>query len=357
MSYLVRGIRGHQLTAASGPPQLGVVRLDRNENPYGPGSAARAALDGAMHEPHRYPEPAYQELTEGIARAHGVHVDRVAVGNGADELILLLALVHRTDPRSAQICEQTFQSYALSLTAAGVEFRELALRDWAVDVAAFVTGFAGGAGLAFVCNPHNPTGSLLGSSEVAALCAAARDNGAVLVLDEAYAEYAGPGFASALPWAAADAGVCILRTFSKAHGLAGLRIAYLIGDPSVVSAVRQVQRAIPFHVNGLGCAAALAAIGDIEHVARTVAATECAKSALIAGFERLGIAFLPSAANFVLVHLPGRAAAVAELLAQAGLAVRDVTELGLPDRLRITVGSQDQVDHLLYVLEGILADA
>lgn len=342
-----------RLTAPSG---LSVVRLDRNENPYGPGAAARAALSGAAHEPHRYPDPSYQELTDGIARAHGVPVDRVAVGNGADELILLLALAHRADPRSALICEQTFQSYALSLAAAGVGFQELALRDCAVDVHAFTTAFAGGAGLAFVCNPHNPTGSQLGPSEVTALCAAARGNGAVLVLDEAYAEYAGPHFASALPWAGADTNVCVLRTFSKVHGLAGLRIAYLVGDPAVVRAVLRVQQAIPFHVNALACAAALAALGDLEHVAATVAATERAKSSLVAGFKRLGIACLPSAANFVLIHLPGRAAAVAGLLAEAGFPVRDVAGLGLMDRLRVTVGSQDEVDEFIYVLEGILAD-
>lgn len=342
-----------RLTAPSG---LSVVRLDRNENPYGPGAAARAALSGAAHEPHRYPDPSYQELTDGIARAHGVPVDRVVVGNGADELILLLALAHRADPRVALICAQTFQSYALSLAAAGVGFQELALRDCAVDVHAFTTAFAGGAGLAFVCNPHNPTGSQLGPSEVTALCAAARGNGAVLVLDEAYAEYAGPHFASALPWAGADTNVCVLRTFSKVHGLAGLRIAYLVGDPAVVRAVLRVQQAIPFHVNALACAAALAALGDLEHVARTVAATERAKSSLVAGFKRLGIACLPSAANFVLIHLPGRAAAVAGLLAEAGFPVRDVAGLGLLDRLRVTVGSQDEVDEFIYVLEGILAD-
>jgi histidinol-phosphate aminotransferase len=281
--------------------------------------------------------------------------DRVAVGNGADELILLLALAHRRSA-FALICEQTFQSYALSLATAGVEFQELALRDFAVDVHAFTTAFAEGAGLAFVCNPHNPTGPLLGPAEVATMCTAARGNGAVLVLDEAYAEYAGPCFASALPWAAADAGVCVLRTFSKVHGLAGLRIAYLVGDSAVVRAVRQVQRAIPFHVNALACAAALAALGDLEHVAWTVAATERAKSSLVAGFELLGIACLPSAANFILIHLPGRAAAVAELLAKAGFPVRDVTGLGLPDRLRVTVGTPNEVDQFVDVLGGILAN-
>jgi histidinol-phosphate aminotransferase len=340
----------------SAPSGFGPVRLDRNENPYGPGPAARAALAGAALEPHRYPDPAYQDLTDGIARAHGVTADRVAVGNGADELILLLALAYRTDSRPAVISGQTFQSYALSLGAAGVGFRELPLREHAVDVQAFTAALAAGAGLAFVCNPHNPTGSLFGPGEVAALCAAARAGGALLVLDEAYAEYAGARFASALPWAAADAGVCVMRTFSKVHGLAGLRIAYLVGDPAVVRAVRRVQRAIPFHVNALACAAALAALGDREHVARTVAATESAKRSLVAGFERLGIACLPSAANFVLIHLPGRAAAVAALLADAGFPVRDVSGLGLPDRLRVTVAGRPDVDAFVHVLEGILAD-
>ena len=338
------------------PPGPRGVRLDRNENPYGPGPAARAVLGVMANELHRYPDPSYRELTGGVARAHGVSEDRVAVGNGADELILLLALARRTDGRPALICRQTFQSYALSLAAAGVETRDLALRDWGVDVPAFTRGFADGAGLAFVCNPHNPTGSLIGSGAVAALCAAARDNDAVLVLDEAYAEYAGPHFASALPWATAGNGVCVMRTFSKAHGLAGLRIAYLVGDPAVVQAIRQVQQAIPFHVNALACAAALAALGDREHVASTVAATARAKCSLVAGFERLGIDCLPSAANFVLIHLPGRATTTAARLAESGFPVRDVTELGLPDRLRVTVGSRAEVDEFIYTLGGILAD-
>jgi histidinol-phosphate aminotransferase len=338
------------------PPRAG-TRLHLSENPYGPSPHAVQAVTDSLRCLHRYPDPSYHDLITGIAFHYNIDPDRVVVGNGADEIILMLALAAREAQRPAIISENTFQSYSMSLRAAGVPVTAHPLIDYSFPVEEFIASFGAGASIAFVCNPHNPVGGILSAESVDCLCAVARQNDVIVVFDEAYAEYTdGEGFRSAISAAANDRNVCVMRTFSKAYGLAALRIGYVVGDPAVVARLRHMQMAFPFHVNRMGQAAAIAALRDQEYLTRIREKNRVARDLLYLGLSDLGITYFPSHANFVLAHLPGSASHVArELRTNAGMYVRDTADLGLTDHLRISVGRPDEMSAFVSELAQVMA--
>jgi histidinol-phosphate aminotransferase len=344
---------------SAGPPLVARshVRLDRNENPDGPSPHAIRAATDSLRCLHRYPDPSYHDLITEIASHYNVDPDRVTVGNGGDEIILMLALAAREVQRPAIISESTFQSYPMSLQAAGVPVIQHPLIDYSVPVDLFIASFGAGASIAYVCNPHNPVGGILSAESVDRLCAAAQENDVVVVFDEAYAEYTeGESFRSALSAAAHDRNVCVMRTFSKAYGLAALRVGYVVGDPAVVARLRHMQMAFPYHVNRMGQAAAIAALRDQEYLTQIREKNRVARDVLYLGLSDLGITYFPSHTNFVLAHLPGSASHVArELRANAGLFVRDTADLGLTGRLRISVGRSDEMSTFVSELAQIMA--
>lgn len=329
---------------SAGPPLVArsraSVRLDLSENPYGPSPHAIQAATDSLRCLHRYPDPSYHDLITEISFHYNVDPDRVMVGNGVDEIILMLALATREVQRPAMITESTFQSYSKSLQAAGVPVIQHPLTGYSVPVDQFIESFGAEAGIAFVCSPHNPVGGIVSAESVDRLCAAAQENDTVVVFDEAYAEFTeGEGFRSALPAAAHGRNVCVMRTFSKAYGLAALRIGYVVGDPAVVARLKHMQMAFPFHVNRMGQVAAIAALRDQEYLAQIREKNSVARNLLYLGLSGLGISYFPSHTNFVLAHLPGSASHVArELRTSAGIFVRDTADLGLTDHLRISVG-------------------
>ncbi|MEV0680231.1 histidinol-phosphate transaminase [Actinosynnema sp. NPDC050436] len=327
-------------------------RLHLNENPLGASPDAVAAAELELRNINRYPDPAHTDLVGAIARHHLVGEDRVAVGNGTDEIILMLALARRADPRPAAVTGLTFRSYPKSLRAVGVPYLELPPRGYRVDTDLLVDGIARGLGLVFVCNPHNPTGSVLSAREVQALCAAARRHDALVVFDEAYAEYVpAEEFASAMRQAATGRAVCVMRTFSKAYGLGALRVGYLVGDPDVVARVNALQGAFPFHVNRFAQAAAVSALADRDFLDITRRRNQAARALLCHGLDDLDVDHVPSSTNFVLVRLPGIASRVAEALRRStGTLVRDTADMGLIDHLRVSVGTPEQMSAFLHDL-------
>ncbi|MFI6577856.1 pyridoxal phosphate-dependent aminotransferase [Nocardiopsis sp. NPDC050513] len=343
----------HPVTDSALPAPL---LLHRSENPWGASPRAVEAARAELLRVHRYPDPRYTALVDALSTHHRVTADRVAVGNGVDEIIMMLALALRGTGR-AVVTEATYQGYPKSLEAVGLRVTHVPLDRHRVDPAALVEEMRKGAALVFVCNPHNPTGSLLDADAVRSLCEAARATGSHLVFDEAYAEYADDSFTSALPWAREGGAVSVLRTFSKAYGLASLRVGALIGGPDVVSRVGTVQDAMPYHVNRLAQAAARAALEDQEFLELTRVSTATARTTLCSGLDRLGVTYLPSQTNFVTAHLPGSAPAVTRRLLADGIHVRDAADMGMPGWMRISVGTPSEVLTLVRRLEAALAPA
>lgn len=279
------------------------------------------------------------DLAGRIARRHFVGQDRVAVAADADELIRLLAASRRADLRPAVINAQTRRGHADSLRAAGTPFVELPLRDHRICAEELCARMARGAGLVVVAHPHDPTGGVLDAESVRSLCAAARRYGTLVVFDESSAEFAlGPGFTSARWNARYGSDVCVLRTYGSPG------FAYLIGAPAVVGRLPAPRppAAPPSH--------------DLVPLERLRTANRAARESLCRGLAELGVEFLPSAADFVLVRLPGTASRVAGGLRAAGHTwAADLAPIGLRDHLRVPVGREDDVAALLGRLRTILA--
>lgn len=349
-------------TPAVGHPELverprdrdRLVRLHAGENPFGASAGVYDAIASEMARVHHYPDPSSRELVEAIAELHGVSTEQISVGNGVDEMILFLILALRDEHRPAVITEATFQSYQESLIVARQRFVCCPLDGYRLPVAEIAAQLRSGSPLAFVCNPHNPTGSTLARGELAELQRAATDGDGVLIVDEAYAEYAGRRFASALPLTPAGADVCVLRTLSKAYGLAGLRVGYAVGSPSLIARVQAQHRPLPYRVNRLAQVAAVAALADQDFVRRSSRQVAQTRDWLREELGALGLHGPPSAANFVLVRAGSRAAELCRDLDRRGFRVRDTSTLGLPGHIRISIGARGDMITLLDTIAEML---
>ncbi|WP_075737570.1 pyridoxal phosphate-dependent aminotransferase [Streptomyces acidiscabies] len=346
MSPQTRAPAAHTATAA---PLL----LHRSENPWGASPRAVEAARAELLRVNRYPDPSHTALIDALAAHHRVTTDRIVVGNGLDEVVLMVALALR-DLGRAVVTEATFQGYPKSLEAIGLTVTSTPLDRYRVDPAALIAEMKKAPALVFVCNPHNPTGSVLDAGAVHDLCDAARATGSHVIFDEAYAEFADDSFTSALPWAREQGNVSVLRTFSKAYGLASLRVGALLGDPGVVARTAAVQDAMPFHVNRLAQAAARAALADQAFLEQTRTRTATARMTLCACLDRLGVAHLPSQTNFVTLHLPGTAPEVTRQLLADDTFVRDTTDLGMPGWIRVSVGTPAEILTFVRRLEAAL---
>ncbi|WP_161952672.1 histidinol-phosphate transaminase [Actinoplanes sp. TFC3] len=327
-----------------------MLRLHAGENPYGASPRALAVLAAQVTRVHRYPDRPDADLLAALAHHHRVAPERIALGNGIDEVILLLALALADEGQPTVVTAGTFLSYTESLRAARRPFVPCPLEGYRQPVDEVAKHLRDGAPLAFVCNPHNPTGGVLDAPELTVLQDAAAEGGGLLVVDEAYAEYAGPDFTSAASRAAEGSGVAVLRTFSKAYGLAGLRIGYLIADPAVTAAVECARGALPYSVNRLAQHAALAALADQRHMRETAAAVVETREQFRSELHAIGLESPPSRGNFVLVRLGPRAPRTTARLAALGCLVRDTADMGLPGHLRISIGTPAQMRRALAAL-------
>ena len=330
-------------TGADGKP---LVKLSANENPLGCSPAALEAL-AANQGPARYPDPDSRALRTKIAQVHGLDPDRVVCGTGSDELLNLAAQAFAGPGDEVLFSRYSFAVYDIAARRCGAAPVEAPDRDFAADVDALLAAVTGRTRVVFIANPNNPTGSFLARSEIARLHAGLPAD-VLLVLDQAYAEYLAPeeddgGFALA----AAHANVLVTRTFSKAYGLAGERIGWATGAPGLIDALNRIRG--PFNVTNGGQAAAVAALGDQQFIAasREHNAGELARfTEAMAGLGNHGIRPLPSKANFALVLFEGALTAPVALqaVAEAGYAVRHLPGQGLPQALRITIGTAADMD-------------
>lgn len=323
----------------------GVVRLALSESPYPPSPEAVDAAAAELARLNWYPHSDGEPLWEALAAHYGLPPEMVLVGNGLDELILLAAWATGLPGKHGLTTASTFADYAASLEIAGQRVVEIPFRDGVTDVDALKARMRG-AGCVMVCNPHNPTASALAADEVAGLVRAARVAGTLLVLDEAYAEFTDPNpavFGTGLQHLHGGS-VIVLRTFSKAYGLAGLRAGYALGDPTVIGVMRAMRHTLPYNTNRLALAAATAALADQDHLRTVVAANRRARAAFAEVLRARGVETLPSETNFVLAQLgPDAPSVVARLVRDHAVSVRDATGLGFPGWARIGLPHENHV--------------
>ncbi len=328
-----------------------LVKLNQNENPLGPSPRAVAAAQAAMAEVHTYPEGTARRLRNRLAEMWDLPADWFLVGNGSDEVFRLLAEVYLEPGDRVVVPVPSFAAYRFVAELMGAEVVDVPLAGWTMDLPAMADAAAeSGAKLLFLCRPNNPTGAVFAEADLRAAMERVPPS-TLVVVDEAYREFDATPFDSRA-LVRDYPNVVVTRTFSKIYGMAGFRLGYGIMRPELLAPIWTARD--PFSVNGLAVAAGLAALDDTEHLARTLAVTREGKAYLYAAFERLGLACVPSEANFILFDAGRPAAEVFDRLLRRGVLVRPCASFGLPNHLRVTVGTAEENRRFVEALEAVL---
>lgn len=331
-----------------------IVKLASNENPLGMPESARAAIEAQLADLARYPDSNGFELKAALSRRLAVPADWITLGNGSNDILEAAAAVMLAPGRSCVYAQHSFAVYPLATQARGARAIVVPARDYGHDLDAMLAAIAPDTRLVFVANPNNPTGTFIGAEAMAAFLAAVPPQ-VVVVLDEAYNEYLAPELRHpSIEWARSFPNLLVSRSFSKAYGLAGLRIGYGIAQPELTDLLNRVRQ--PFNCNSLAQAAAVAALADEAFVARSVDLNRRGMTQLTAAFDTLGLRYLPSAGNFVLVHV-GDGARVYMGLLRRGVIVRPVSNYGLPEWLRVTIGLPEENARFIDALGAALREA
>ena len=331
-----------------------IVKLASNENPLGPGPGALAAIAASAAESARYPDANGFELKRALAARHGIEPDCITLGNGSNDVLVLLAESFLGVGLEAVYSRHAFAVYALAVQATGATHRVAPAlpathaQPYGHDLDAMAALVGPRTRLVFVANPNNPTGTWL-EAEALERCIAALPAHVVAVVDEAYFEYVGQ---SAYPdtsrWLARYPNLVVTRTFSKAFGLAGLRLGYGLSSPEIADILNRIRQ--PFNTNCVAQAAALAALADTAHLAHSIELNTTELARVATACEQLGLGVVPSVGNFVLVDLARDAQPVFENLLHQGVIVRPVANYGLPQHLRISIGLPSENDRLIAAL-------
>ena len=335
-----------------------VIKLASNENPLGPSPAARRAIDAALAELQLYPDGSGFRLKRTLAARLGVAPEQITLGNGSNEILELMARVFLAPGRAALFSEYAFAVYPLVTQAAGAQSLVAPARpqDDSVplghDLGAFTGLLESNVRLIFIANPNNPTGTWLEPEALQAFLRRVPPD-VLVVLDEAYHEYMDPALRpDSLRWLKAHPNLVLTRTFSKVYGLAALRVGYAISHPDLADLLNRARQ--PFNNNSLALAAAEAALGDDDHVRRSVANNREGMVKLSNGLEAIGLRCLPSQANFLAFDAGRPAASLYEALLRAGVIVRPLASYGMPGYLRVTVGTAAENDRFLEALRSAL---
>lgn len=335
----------------------GAIKVASNENPLGPSPRALAALPAALPQLHLYPDAGGFALRRALAARYGVELGQVALGNGSNDLVYQLVIA-TCEPADEVLSHQyAFLSYRLAAQVAGRPFVAAPTTpELACDVDALIAGITPRTKLVVIGTPNNPTGSVVSTAGAARLLEALPAR-ALLVIDEAYAEYAASwpeiDHADGLALLRRDPRVVVLRTFSKAYGLAGLRVGFAVADAAVIEVLGRVGRT--FHVGSLAQVGAIAALEDAEHLARTVRHARAAIERLGREVRGPGVRVYPSLANFVLIGCGRPSAPIYDALLRRGVIVRPLAAWGLPDHLRVSVGRDDEMPRVIAALNEALA--
>ncbi|MEQ8965746.1 MAG: histidinol-phosphate transaminase [Azospirillaceae bacterium] len=326
-------------------PRLGrPIRLASNEGALGPAPAAMAAYEALAGEIHRYPDGGSTALSEALARLHGLDPARIVCGAGSDELISLVIRAYAGPGDEVVHSAHAFLMYKLNAMAAGATPVAVPDRDLRADVDAMLAAVGDRTRLVFLANPDNPTGSWLPRAEIERLHAGLPSR-VLLVLDSAYAEYVDrPDHTDGLDLAEGEDNVCVLRTFSKIYGLSGLRVGWGYFPSPVAGVLHRIRS--PFNVNAAAQAAALAALGDTDFVAASRAHNDAWLPWTAARIAETGLTVHPSAGNFVLVDFSGTgvdAEAARLALRDRGILLRQMGAYGLPDCLRLSIGTEEEM--------------
>ncbi|WP_028311004.1 histidinol-phosphate transaminase [Derxia gummosa] len=333
-----------------------IVKLASNENPLGFPASAERAMQKAVADLARYPDGNAHDLKAGLARRFGVPMDWITLGAGSNDILILAAHAFMQPGASAVYAKHSFVVYALATQETGGRAIVVpATADFGHDLPAMLAAIEADTRIVYLANPNNPTGTFLPPAEIDVFLAKVPSN-VVVVLDEAYNEYLAPELRfDSTDWVRRFPNLIVSRTFSKAYGLAGLRVGYAIAQPEVTDLLNRIRQ--PFNVNTLAQAAALAVIDDADFLQRSYEVNRAGYGQLTAAFEKLGLRYVPSYGNFVLVKVgedAGAGARVNLALLKRGIIVRPVGNYDLPEWLRVSIGLPEENAAFIAALEAVL---
>jgi len=328
------------------------IKLASNENPLPPSDRVQKAIIAALSSLDRYPDGSGFYLRQALAKKHGVMPDQVVLGNGSNELIELLVRSFLRPGDEAVVPHPSFVVYPMIVQAAGGVRVMVMLKDFRLDLDAMARAITPMTKIVFVANPNNPTATIVTRDEVEHFMSRLPER-TIVMFDEAYLEFAmGSDFPDTLAYVKQGRKVVVLRTFSKAASLAGLRVGYGIADADAIALMNRIRQ--PFNVNSLAQVAALAAIDDEAHILECVRMIEAGRHFLYDEFKRIGLQYVPSRANFILVDVGRNAADIYQKLLHQGVIVRPMTPFGLETAFRITVGTPEENRKLVKALRMVL---
>jgi len=340
-----------ELAREMGLPEGSIVKLASNENPRGASPKAIAAMHLAIGEAGRYPDGNGFALKEALAKRYGLSASRIVLGNGSNDVLEMAARAFLAPGTSAVYSEHAFAVYPLATQATGATGIVVPARDHGHDLDGMAKAIRGDTRVVFVANPNNPTGTWLPPQAIREFLEKIPAD-VLVVLDEAYNEYLDADLRSdAASWSGEFPNLVVSRTFSKAYGLAGLRVGYGFAHAQVADLMNRVRQ--PFNVSDIAQTAAAAALFDDEFVEQSYLLNKRGMQTLTDGFLRLGLSWIPSHANFVCVKV-GKGAEVFNRLLKHGIIVRPIASYGLPESLRVTIGTESENERFLAALAIVL---
>jgi len=342
-----------ELAREFGLDEKNIVKLASNENPRGIGPRTRAAIDAALGEIARYPDGNGYDLKLALSKRYGIDMSAIVLGNGSNDVLELVSLAFLGPGRSAVFSQHAFAVYPLATQARGARAIVVPAKDYGHDLEAMAKAVDEDTYVLWVANPNNPTGTYASPQRIEALLRQVPER-VIVVLDEAYNEYLPADLkADSAKWLKRHPNLVVVRTFSKAYGLAGLRVGYGLTHPSIADVMNRVRQ--PFNVNSIALVAATAALDDMEFVAKSYAENLQGLRQLEQGATSLGLEYIRSFGNFVTIRV-GKAADIYKRLLRRGVIVRPVGGYELPEHLRVTSGTPDENETFLAALSASLKE-
>lgn len=332
-----------------------LIRLSANENPLGASPQAKAAIAAHLNTIHLYPDGSCTLLRDALSQFYQLAPDHFTFGNGSDELIHLFGVAYLEPDDELIMAHPSFVRYEASARLNRAVLKQVPLTpDFRHDLSGMAAAVTERTKLLYIANPNNPTGTIVYRDELERFLERV-PNSVLVILDEAYYEYVDhPEYPNGLDYVRAGWNVVVLRTFSKAYGLAGLRIGYAIGRPELLDPIERVRE--PFNVNALAQVAAAAALSDRAHVERTRVLNRAGLDYLQAACERLGLRYVPSYANFILIEVGCECARIQQRLLKQGVLVRTGDVFGMPHFLRVNTGLPEQNERFIEALQNALRE-
>ncbi len=333
----------------------GAIKLASNENPLGPSPRAMEAIRKNIGMANIYPESTGPELRRSLAKRYDVTLDQVVLGNGSDEIMQMLTHVFVGVDDEVIMPENAFSMYKIVTRLFGGRSVLVPLKGFSVDLEAMGGAITDRTRILFLSNPHSPTGTIIRKSEFEKLLLATGEKGVILALDEAYREYVDvTDCPSGIDYVERSDHLIFLRTFSKIYGLAGLRIGYGIAQPWIIQLLNRVRP--PFNVNLLAQEAAMAALGDLDHITKSLDVNSRGKKFLLDNLSDLGFDPIPTESNFIAFRPNCDAGALYSALLKQGIIVRHLKSFGLPGHIRVTIGLEDQNTKFIQALNRVIND-